>query len=143
MRLAAPAGTALIKVSIRECAILVLDRDPSFAEAIRRSFERAGARVTTSQSVQDCLALLRTEHFSAAVVDHEASDGETSDVCALLKKCATPFLAYTGYGASVGARSAAAFIARPASAAMVVVLVAGMLGGLKIVPCGIPLRGDL
>jgi ActR/RegA family two-component response regulator len=133
----------LIKVSIRDCAILVLDRDPSFAEAIRRSFERAGARATTPQSVQDCLASLRTENFSAAVVDHEANDGETSDVCALLKKCATPFLAYTGYGTSIGARGAAAFIARPASAAMIVVLVASMLGGLKVVPFRMPFRGDL
>jgi ActR/RegA family two-component response regulator len=143
MRLATPVKAPLIKVSIRECTILVLDRDPSFAEAIRRTFELAGARVTTPPSAQDCLALLRTERFSAAVVDHEASDGATSEVCLLLKKCATPFLAYTGYGTSIGARSAAAFIARPASAAMVVVLVAGMLSGLKAVQFAMPCRGSL
>lgn len=141
MRLAALTRAALIKVSIQEHAILVLDRDPSFAEAIRCTFEQAGARAATSQSAQDCLALLRMENFSAAVVDHRANDGETSEVYALLKKCATPFLGYTGYGASIGARNAAAFIARPASAAMVVVLVAGMLGGLRVVRCGMPRRG--
>ena len=53
----------------RRPAILVIDDEPTIRKTVRRLLERAGYRVATAATGDEALALVRNEHFDAAICD--------------------------------------------------------------------------
>ena len=50
-------------------AILVIDDEPTIRKSVGRLLERAGYRVRTAGTGEEALALVRSEHFDAAICD--------------------------------------------------------------------------
>jgi len=50
-------------------AILVIDDEPTIRRSVGRSLERAGYRVRTAGTGDEAMALVRAEHFDAAICD--------------------------------------------------------------------------
>jgi CheY-like chemotaxis protein len=50
-------------------AILVIDDEPTIRKSVGRLLERAGYRVRTAGTGDEAMALVRTEHFDAAICD--------------------------------------------------------------------------
>jgi DNA-binding response OmpR family regulator len=78
-------------------------------------------------------AMLLVEHdgLSAAILDHALGDGDSSVLCARLKQRGIPFLIYSGFERFEGACKGAPHVNKPASPA---VLVAAMEGLLRPAP---------
>lgn len=50
-------------------AILVIDDEPTIRKSVSRLLERAGYRVRTAGTGDEAMALVRSEHFDAAICD--------------------------------------------------------------------------
>ena len=50
-------------------AILVIDDEPTIRKSVGRVLERAGYRVRTAATGDEAVALVRSEHFDAAICD--------------------------------------------------------------------------
>jgi DNA-binding NtrC family response regulator len=50
-------------------AILVIDDEPTIRKSVGRLLERAGYRVRTAGTGEEAMALVRSEHFDAAICD--------------------------------------------------------------------------
>ena len=50
-------------------AILVIDDEPTIRKSVGRLLERAGYRVRTAGTGDEAMALVRSEHFDAAICD--------------------------------------------------------------------------
>lgn len=107
--------------------ILVVEDEPMIALDLEQTLLAAGAAVSIATSVQDALALIGTEPFSAAIVDHGLRQEKGREVYDHLEAHNVPFLVYTGYSEVTG-RPNQALIRKPADAATLVGAVRDLLG---------------
>lgn len=81
--------------SLDGCSILVVEGEPVIALDIADAFECAGAHVVVSRTVRRALALVDARGWSAAVLDPERDDGESSLLCKQLDRRDIPYVLYS------------------------------------------------
>jgi DNA-binding response OmpR family regulator len=108
--------------------VLVIEDEPLIALEIRQAFEEAGAAVEVARTVSAALVAVEAAAVTAAIVDHGLPDGDSEAICNRLSERNIPFVTYSGYPNSVGARSAGEHINKPADGSLLVATVMGLLG---------------
>jgi DNA-binding response OmpR family regulator len=108
-------------------SILIVEDEPMIALDIAHSLESAGARVLISRELADALVKAEDPDLSAAVLDHGLPEGDTSEVCEVLKRRNIPFVLYSGYTKIHGACSQGVLVHKPSSPAVLVTTVAGLI----------------
>jgi hypothetical protein len=73
--------------------------------AVADCLQNAGAQTLMARVSAD---------FTAAVLDHGLSDGDTSEVCETLTGCSIPFVVYSGYSKLDGPCSEGELVSKPA-----------------------------
>ncbi len=79
-------------------SILVVEDEPVIALDISDAFECAGAHVVISRTVRRALALVDAGGWSAAVLDPELDDRDSSRLCEQLDKRDIPYVLYSAGG---------------------------------------------
>jgi hypothetical protein len=77
--------------------------------------------------LREALHEAATADLSAAVLYHGLHDGDTPDVCAVLKERDISFVVYSGYSKLEGACSEGELVHKPASPRLLVTTLAGVL----------------
>jgi DNA-binding response OmpR family regulator len=95
-------------------SILILEDEPLIALEIVDAFKKAGAFVTTTFSLKQALVLVEQHGLTAAVVDHALHDGDSTQLCARLKKRGIPFVIYSGFSELEGACAEGPLVLKPA-----------------------------
>lgn len=62
-------------------AILVIDDEPTIRKSVARLLERAGYRVRTAGTGDEAMALVRSEHFDAALCDLHIPGVSAAKLC--------------------------------------------------------------
>ena len=107
--------------------ILVCEDEPLIAMDIADAFTEAGARVVTARLLQDALVAAENVLLSAAIMGHTLSNGDSSKLRERLEELGIPIVLYSGFSQIDGARGDAVHILKPASLALLVTTVAGLL----------------
>jgi DNA-binding response OmpR family regulator len=108
--------------------LLVVEDEALVALDIADAFKSAGADVIIARTLEDAMQQAETWNFTAAVIDHALHDGvTTSDVCAKLKEREIPFIVYSGFSKLEGACADGELVHKPASPAMLVATLQGVL----------------
>jgi CheY-like chemotaxis protein len=68
--------------------ILVIDDEPTIRKSVGRLLEMAGYRVRTAGSGVEAMALVRTEHFDAAICDLDIAGTSGAALCERIWQCA-------------------------------------------------------
>ena len=87
----------MLRLSLLERAILVVEDEPLIALDIATEFEKRGARVSIANTLKEALASVEADGLSAAVLDHALPDGDSTQLCERLTKRGIPFVTYSGY----------------------------------------------
>jgi DNA-binding response OmpR family regulator len=109
-------------------SILIVDDEALIAFDLQAYFERAGARVTITNTLGKALALVEEDGLSAAVLDHTLGDGDSSQLCERLTKRGIPFVIYSGFSETEGASKHAPHVSKPASPELLIELGSGVHG---------------
>ena len=112
---------------LTERLVLIVEDELLIAMDLAQTFERAGARVTTTRSLREALQLVESDGLAAAVLDHALGDGDSSQLCARLKERDIPFVLYSGHSVIEGAGHDAPFVAKPSKPEMLVSTVEELL----------------
>jgi DNA-binding response OmpR family regulator len=108
-------------------SILIVDDEPLIALELANAFEQAGAQVTMTHTLHQALNLAAADGLSAAILDHKLHDGDTSQLCELLKERGIPFVTYSGYPNAEGQTCEAPHISKPADPSVLVTVVTELL----------------
>jgi DNA-binding response OmpR family regulator len=79
------------------CSILLVEDEPVIARSIADCLQDAGALVLTAGKVNAALRIAEHPDLSAAVLDLDLGDDDSTIVCRRLTERAVPFLLYSGY----------------------------------------------
>jgi CheY-like chemotaxis protein len=101
--------------ALRGRSILVVENELLIAMDIAQALESAGASATMTTTVRHALILIEHDGLAGAIMDHGLTDGDSTQVCARLKKRGIPYLSYTGYDPVPGASPDAPHISKPVS----------------------------
>jgi DNA-binding response OmpR family regulator len=112
-------------------SILVVEDEPLIAMDIVDAFTSAGAKVTSTRSVNHGLVLVEHDGLAAAIVDHGLGDGNSSQLCARLKERDIPFVVYSGLSKVEGVCAEAPLVKKPASAHVLIATVEGLLASKR------------
>jgi DNA-binding response OmpR family regulator len=107
--------------------ILVCEHEPLIGLDIANAFTNEGAYVVTARSLRDALVAVENSGLSAAILDHALPDGNSSQLCERLKALNVPFVLYSGFSNFAGACADAVHVPKPASPAVLVSTVRGLL----------------
>ena len=107
--------------------VLVVEDEPLIALDIENGLTEAGARVVSARTLTDALDKVHDPELSAAVLDHQLSSDDTSEVSAALEGRNIPFVLYSGFSRLGGACGRGAIVAKPASAHLLVTTLVGLL----------------
>lgn len=108
--------------------ILVIEDEPLIAIDVQQTFEDAGARVILAPNLAAAFAAIEEHSLSAAIVDHGLADGDSSEVCDRLRERKVPFITYSGFDRVDGLCADAPLVKKPATPAMLVATITGLLG---------------
>jgi len=114
-------------ISLQGYSILIVDDEPLIALDVADAFQKAGAQVETTHNVRDAVALAKNKRFSAAILDQALNDGDSGVLRQILRERSVPFLIYSGLDAQGG--DTATHVAKPATSAMLLSAVEGLLNG--------------
>lgn len=112
--------------------ILIAEDEPLIALDITLAFEDEGAWVIRAHTVNEALLGVEDPALSAAILDHAFSDGDSSKVCARMKERSIPFVTYSGYDDPGGTCRGGVHVKKPASMALLVATVKGLLAQCRI-----------
>jgi len=121
-----------MKGSLRGRSILIVEDEPLIVMDITQALEDSGAELTTTNTLRHALLLVEHDGLSAAILDHALGDGDSSLLCARLKKRGIPFVIYSGYERVEGACKGAPHIAKPASQQELLAAVENLIRGTQI-----------
>ena len=127
MRLAALMVFLMRTPDLTGRTILIVEDEPLIALDIASTFEQAGAKVTTTNTLKRALLLVEHDGLSAAILDHALADGDSALVCKRLSERAIPFVNYSGMRNIGGACSDAPSIDKPANPIVLVEKIAELL----------------
>ncbi len=120
-------GCLMLRLSLLERAILVVEDEPLVAFDIATEFEKRGARVSIAHTLKEALASVEADGLSAAVLDHALPDGDSTQLCERLTKRGIPFVTYSGYTRADVAGRAGVVVEKPAPVSILVATVLGLL----------------
>ena len=112
--------------------ILIIEDEPLIALDIQQAFEAAGAKTMSVRTLGAALLAVEGPDLSAAIVDHALGDGDSSELCQRLKERDVPFVTYSGFAHLHGACAEADHVNKPASPAVLVATVIGLLASRPI-----------
>src|SRR5262245_40231720 len=113
----------MTSASLTGRSILLLKDEPLIALAVQQELQYEGAKVQTARTLACASRVLQSEDLSAAIIDFGLSDGDASEICAVLDRRRIPFIVHSGYTPCPEFRGAAAVIPKPApSGALVTAL---------------------
>jgi len=112
--------------------ILVVEDASLIAFDIQQAFEAAGARTIAGHTAAASLRAADEPNLSAAIVDHALGDRDSSEICERLTERSIPFMTYSGFTDLDGPCRDVVRVGKPASAAMLVATVMGLLKGQPI-----------
>jgi CheY-like chemotaxis protein len=113
------------------CCILVVEDEPLVLIDIVSSLEDEGASVLTARRLADALSKCETPGLTAAVLDHQLSQSDSSAVCERLTELGIPFVIYSGHSKLEGACSKGELIEKPASGHALVVAILDALNNQR------------
>jgi DNA-binding response OmpR family regulator len=116
-----------MEASLTGRLILIAEDEPLIAFEIMQGFEEEGARVIMARTLAEGLRAVEDPALSAAILDHALTDGDTSEICARMKKRNIPFVTYSGYDDLVGVCREGVHVNKPASMSVLVATVKGLL----------------
>ena len=105
----------MLRPSLKDSSILVVEDEPLIVMDIAMAFENAGAHLTTTNSVKHVKLLVEHDGLSAAILDHVLSDGDSSSLCARLAERDVPYLIYSGFKTIDGPCQDAPHLSKPAT----------------------------
>ena len=108
-------------------SVLIVDDEPVIVIDLAEAFAEAGAKVTTTSSFQQAAALVEHDGLTAAVLDHNLGEGNSSPLCERLASRHIPFVTYSGYSAVEGPCSQGPHISKPADPAVIIQTIANLL----------------
>jgi DNA-binding response OmpR family regulator len=108
-------------------SILICEDEPLIAIDIANAFTEVGARAVTVRSLREALIAVEDGTLSAAILDHALGDGDSSQLCTRLKERNIPFVLYSGYSQLDGVCGEAVHVPKPATPALLVTTVEGLL----------------
>jgi DNA-binding NtrC family response regulator len=79
------------------CHCLIVEDQALIAMSIETYLEDAGMSVQTVASIAEARAWLDANSANIAIVDFMLKDGPATDLAGDLKKCAIPFVIYSGW----------------------------------------------
>ena len=94
---------------------------------VAQALETAGAKVTTTNTLQHAMILIEHDGLSGAILDHMLSDGDSSPLCARLKERGIPFLIYSGYTRVGGECENVVHVPKPATEEQLVTAMVGLI----------------
>jgi CheY-like chemotaxis protein len=106
-------------------SILIVEDEPLISLLIAEAFAEVGASTIVKSTLAEAVAAAEGSGFSAAIVDHGLSDGETTKLCQRLAERKIPYVVYSGYPQPVGAHGV--FVTKPASPEVLVTAIEGLL----------------
>jgi DNA-binding response OmpR family regulator len=109
------------------CSILIVEDEPLTSLDIETAFERAGARVLVSRTLQQALTRVEDYQISAAILDRRLRDGDSSCLCDRFQQRGIPFVIYSGLSDSEGAWRHVPHVSKPANPDVLVTTVVGLL----------------
>jgi DNA-binding response OmpR family regulator len=121
-----------MKGSLTGRSILIVEDEPLIVMDITQALEDSGAELTTTNTLRHALLLVEHDGLSAAILDHALGDGDSSLLCARLKKRGIPFVIYSGYERVEGACKGAPHIAKPAAQQELLAAVENLIRGTQI-----------
>ena len=107
--------------------ILIIEDEPLIAIDIQDAFQDAGATAIIARTLTAALVEVEGANLSAAIVDHALGDGDSSELCERLSERNVPFVTYSGYSQLGGACGVGTHVNKPASPAVLVATVTGLL----------------
>ena len=112
---------------LTERLVLIVEDELLIAMDLAQTFERAGARVTTTNSLREALKLVEGDGLAAAVLDHALRDGNSSQLWSRLEERDIPFVLYSGHSVIEGACHDAPFVSKPSTPEVLVSTVEELL----------------
>lgn len=94
---------------------------------MEHAFEDAGAIVLRARSVGQGIRSIGHPELCAAVIDYGLGEGNAKELCQALEQRGIPFVVYSGYSEIDKACHDGVFVPKPASNAVLVTTVAGLL----------------
>jgi DNA-binding response OmpR family regulator len=94
---ACPMALSAKHLPLAGCSILLVENEPVVAQSVADCLQDAGAFVLTAWHIKDALSMVERSRLSAAVLDLEFGDDDTTVVCRHLTERGVPFLFYSGY----------------------------------------------
>ena len=95
--------------------ILVVEDETLIVMDISLAFEKTGAHLTTTSTIQHAKLLVEHDGLTAAILDHALPDGDCNILCERLIQRRVPFLIYTGYGTLEGLCAEGPRLSKPAT----------------------------
>ena len=111
--------------------ILVVEDQPLIALDVAQALETAGAKVTTTNTLQHAMILIEHDGLSGAILDHVLADGDSSQLCARLKERGIPFLIYSGYTRVGGECANVVHVPKPATEQQLVRAMVGLISAAE------------
>ena len=108
--------------------ILVAEDEALIALDLKETLEdEEGAHVYLASTFREALNTVDHPKLCAAILDHSFREGDSSEVCARLKKRDIPFVIYSGHGHVSGACQAGVLVRKPADISEVVAAIKALL----------------
>ena len=117
----------MIRQSLAGRCILIVEDEPLVALHVIDAVKMVGAIVRVTYSLTEAAVLVEADDLSAAILDYRIGDGDSSVLCQRLKERGVPFLIYSGYTQLCEACRDAPRLRKPATDAMLVAALEGLL----------------
>ena len=108
-------------------SILIVEDNPIIVMDFTLAFEHTGAALTTTNTLKHALLLVEHDGLSAAILDHALGDGDSSLLYKRLTERGIPFMIYSGLPRTEGASQEAVHISKPATHAVLVTAMEGLI----------------
>lgn len=116
--------------SLAGCSILVVEDEILIALDLVTTFERAGAKATSTSTLSHAAHLVEEDGLSAVILDHGLGPNDSSTLRKRLKERGIPYVIHTGYdNLSELVPEGEPQVTKPASPDVLVATVAKLLQG--------------
>ena len=109
--------------------LLIVEDEPLIVMDMTDALSSTKAAITSTNSVKHALLLVEHDGLAGAILDHALSDGDSTALCARLTERGVPFLIYSGFDHLTGPCANAPYLAKPATAEMLVAAVNDLING--------------
>jgi DNA-binding response OmpR family regulator len=100
---------------LKGASILLVEDEPLIVMEIATALEDVGAHLTTTDTLEHARIFVEHDGLSAAVLDHELADGDSSTLCERLTDRGIPFLMYCAQRPTEGPGATAPYLMKPSN----------------------------